>query len=222
MSRTRITIAAPLLAALALACREPPPPAPPPPSAPAQGTLVVDGWPGPLRPHLEPKRDLKVQLRAEPGAGEVAATCELPEDRLVQWTRSRLVITRHGRLSVATATTVDAIRLPGVDRVTGLGVQDSRQTPLDLPSARLETIAQIGGRCLIQPAGGRNVWSVPCPTKAVAIEVPVQQSWWLELACGAGEGWFEVDEAAFSIEHFPAELLREPQAPSEADRYRRD
>lgn len=214
--------AAALLVPFAIACEDPAPPAPPTPSAPAQGALVLNGWPGPLRPHLEPKRDVTVSLHAEPGGETTAATCELPEDRLVQWTRSRLMITRYGFLSVATATTVEAIRLPGLDRVTGLSVQDSRRTPLELPAARLETVARIGGRCLIQPTGGQSVWSVPCPTEALRIETPVQQTWWLELACDEGEGWFEVDEAEFAIEHFPDELLREPRAPTDADRYRRD
>lgn len=202
------------------ACRAAEEPAPPPtPELPEP--VVIDGWPGPLRPHLEPNRDLTVRLHPQPLEAAGEAQCELPEDRLVQWTRSRLVIRNFGLLAVTTSTTVDAIRLPSLERVNGLSVQDSRSSPLELPKAQLTMMARAGGRCLIQPTGGETVYSLPCPTKTVQIAEPVQQSWWLELACSEGEGWFEVDADAFTIEHFPDELLREPRAPTEADRYRR-
>jgi len=151
-----------------------------------------------------------VKLEAEPSASSAPGpSCELPEGRPVRWTRSRVVVHRPGRIATTASTSVDAIRLPGLSRVTGANVQDSHATRLDLEGNRtLSTIAQIGGRCLLRPAEGDPVWSVPCPTREIAITTPVEQTWWVEIACAKGEGWFSVDESAFTVEHFPGEVTR--------------
>lgn len=181
----------------------------PPPSSPP---LVVAGWPGPLRPHLVPRTDLTVQLRPQPTAAARDTRCRLPEDRPVQWARSRLVVSRLGRLAVTASTAVDAIRLPGLARVTGTNVQDSRMVRLDLEAGPpLELLARVGGRCVIDPTGDRGqrvVWSVPCPTRKIQVAVPPEQEWFLEIACEKGEGWYLVDPEAYDIEHYPAEPPR--------------
>jgi hypothetical protein len=179
------------------------------PSPPEAKLIVLDGWPGPLRPTLTPLRDVTVDLQSSTQSGPPTARCTLPEARPVQWTRSRVVVRRPGLITTTASVTVDAIRLSGLDRVTGLSVQDSAQRPLDLEGGRtLPVVAQLGGRCLIQPSEGAAVWSLPCPSRALRVAAEADQNWWLEIACETGEGWFRVDEAAFEVEHYPGELRR--------------
>lgn len=188
-------------------------PTPAPSTTPASPAVVLDGWPGPLRPHLEPTADLKVPLRGapDPEATE-SGRCELPEGQPVRWTRSRIRVLTPGRLAITSSATVDAIRLADPSRVSGLSVQDSRTSPLVLePIAALDLFAKVGGRCLIQPYGARAVWSLPCPSRAIRIDQAPDQQWWLEVACATGEGWFRVDPEAFEVEHYPEEVLRPPK-----------
>jgi hypothetical protein len=196
-----------VLALAGLGCREATPPAAN--TGPEAAGPVLDGWPGPLRPHLEPTRDLTVKLHGPSIDGPVVAECVLPEGQPVRWTRSRVQVHRKGRLTTTASTTVDVIRLAGLDRVNGLTAQDSLKSPLEFPADQtLAVVAQVGGRCLLQPSGSEAVLSIPCPTRALQLETPPEQSWWLELACSAGEGWFEVETEAYVIEHYPDEVLR--------------
>ncbi|NJK89070.1 MAG: hypothetical protein HC923_06470 [Myxococcales bacterium] len=71
----------------------------------------LNGWPGPLRPRIVPRRDVVVTLYTEPLATAVVGQCTLPEGAAVQWYRSRVVVTEPGLLTATTATIVAATRL---------------------------------------------------------------------------------------------------------------
>jgi len=180
---------------------------------PSPDPVVLNGWPGPLRPFLTPRADRQESLRGSVDPAQpVVARCSLPEGQPVQWTRSRVRVTRPGQLAITSSTTVEAIRLPGLERVTGLSTQDGRRSPLTIDRAPgLELLARVGDRCLLQPGRAATVWSIPCPTRTIEIARSPEQTWWLEIACQSGEGWFEVDPSAYEIEHYPEELRRKPE-----------
>ncbi|NJK89069.1 MAG: hypothetical protein HC923_06465 [Myxococcales bacterium] len=54
-----------------------------------------------------------------------------------------------------------------------------------------------------QPVPGGSVFVLDCPRSGLVVSRDVSQSWWIEIACQAGEGWFQPSTSAFVIEHIP-------------------
>jgi len=203
-----LCIAASALAIGMAGCKtsEPEPTDAPAPRAPA---IVFNGWPGPLRPHLRPKRDLEVGLHGTIGAGAPEVTCRLPEGQPVHWTRSRVRVTRPGRRVATASTAVHGVRFGRPEGVSRRAAQAPTTDRLDVTEgSRLEVRGRVFGRCLLSPVEASSLWAAPCTAPRLRLEHPVEQSWWLEIACTSGEGWFEVDPEAFTLEHEPDEHPR--------------
>lgn len=182
--------------------------APAPKMRPLPGeSKLYPGWPTELRPRLTPREALTVQLREEsmPSAAP-SARCTLPPTDAVNWTRSRVRTTGLGQLKAERFVEVSKVkRLP-----SNLQIKPSRFL-LDEPTLllqlekgqTLEVWARVRGRCLTGLGGALPTLGVPCPAAGTTLDPEPEQSWWLEVACTNGEGWFEVDPEAFDIEHFP-------------------
>lgn len=163
--------------------------------------LVLEGWPGPLRPVLDPKEGVVVRLRAEPRPdAEATAKCVLPPTAPVNWSRSRVRVDRPGILRANSEVSLSAV---GFEKLEGLKPEDVADFG---PNLKLEAgegrvmMVRFGGRCLLED--GKGWQAVDCSSPRVELVHPPVQSWWLEMGCSNGEGWFQVDEAKFEIEHY--------------------
>jgi len=162
---------------------------------------MLEGWPGPLRPVLDPKDGVVVQLRAEPRPDAASsAKCVLPPQSPVNWSRSRVRVERQGVLRAQSEVSLSAVPVGSLDGLKPAEVADfGPNLELEAGEGRVMA-ARFGGRCLLKD--GQAWQAVDCSSPRVELVYPPVQSWWLEVGCTTGEGWFEVDEADFEIEHY--------------------
>lgn len=163
--------------------------------------LVLDGWPGPLRPVLDPREGVVVDLRAEPRKDLApTAKCVLPPHGPVSWSRSRVRVERQGVLRAKSDVSLSSTPISSLEglrpaHVAGFGPD------LALKSGEGRVMAaRFGGRCLLREGSGWQ--AADCSKSRVEVLHEPEQGWWLEVGCSTGEGWFEVDETAFEIEHY--------------------
>lgn len=211
---------------LALGCRAPNPPADEREPETAQtsttaaprlapdGVQAFPGWPQPLVPRLQPVDGVDVTLRArpEPGAA-VTGTCTLPPDAKVPWTRGAVRPARLGRLAALETRQLERVKkLPSSpEQMTAEFYREEPFIALELREGQsLEVWARVRGRCLVGVRGAaRPALAVPCPHAGLDLNPPPDQSWWLEIGCTGGEGWFEVDPQLFEIEQFETRAPRD-------------
>lgn len=180
--------------------------APPPVPGPLDEPLLLVGWPGPLRPELEPADGTVVELKAAPDPGaESSGKCVLAPRSPVRWTRSRVRVTRPGQLRFA-SDQVPAVPLPELKAARPKGLDAQTPITTDVKAGAMATVwARFAGTCLVEIARERYA-ALQCPTGDAELERAPEQSWWLEVGCSGGEGWFEVDTDVFRVQHFPGDL----------------